>query len=171
MLRNECIGGSSAGHVLHFFLKGMNSVIHATNNYKKIVNLYVLHTQATRLRWLLGTKVFFFLMFYFWYSLQGSENFKFQWRVSKFASFAGVSLSCPRQNHSNANIFVEILWACSSTIIWFSRLCLFLFWNVVIGLLVFSISTCFLGSSFSLFLVADFSPPKSLINCRKSERY
>ena len=37
MLRNECIGGSSAGHVLHFFLKGMNSVIHAMNNYKKIV--------------------------------------------------------------------------------------------------------------------------------------
>ena len=37
-------------------------------------------------------KFCFCLMFYFWYSLQalGSENFKFQWRVSKFASFAVV---------------------------------------------------------------------------------
>ena len=114
-------------------------------------------------------KFCFCLMFYFWYSLQKILNFSGEF-PSLWVSLV-FSLSCPQQNHSNANIFVEILWACSSTIIWFSRLCLFLFWKVVIGLLVFSVSTCFLGSSFSLFLVADFSPPKSLINCRKSERY
>ena len=87
--RNECVGGSSAGHVLHFSLKGINLVIHATNiNYKKIVNLYVLHNQAQMTS---GEQSFCFcLMFYFWYSLQGSENIKFQWRVSKFASFAGA---------------------------------------------------------------------------------